>query len=264
MQRQINEMTMLITYQMQTIATMISNTDSSTTTSSNNLDLKRLGTDRKWLSQTSIPSIDEEKIIPQVDAINSRQDTKVLSRSTESIIARYCQIFSVELNKTTTDLHSHADSFVVSDNATILFYTNKTVKVSGFTKVLGDIDNTPILFAEVVYKDETTGVTYRLVINNVLYMKGMEGNLIPLFMMKLSGHWVKKIPKFMTKDPTIKTHVITIDDPELILPLFLKGITSFISTRKPTVEPSRSCIYINLTPNNSDWNPHDMVNADQK
>ena len=81
-------------------------------------------------------------------------------------------------------------------------------------------------------------------------------------MMELSDHWVDKCPKFMTKDPTIKTYFITIDDLELILPLFLKGITSLIPTRKHTVEPSRSCIYINLTPNNSDWNPHDMVNAD--
>ena len=70
----------------------------------------------------------------------------------ESIIARYCQIFSVELNKTTTNLDSHTDSPVVGDNTTILFYTNKTVRVSGFTKVLGDIDNMPVLFAEVAYK----------------------------------------------------------------------------------------------------------------
>ena len=80
----------------------------------------------------------------------------MISRSMEGIIARYFQVSSVETNETTTDLDSHADSPVVGDNAIILFHTNKTVRVSGFTKALGDISKVPVVVAAVAYTDVIT------------------------------------------------------------------------------------------------------------
>ena len=168
------------------------------------------------------------------------QEAVVISRSMEGIIARYFQVSSVETNETTTDLDSHADSPVVGDNAMILFHTNKTVRVSGFTKALGDISKVPVVVAAVAYTDAITGITYLLVISNALYMKGMEGNLIPPFMIRLTGHEVDECPKFMCKQPTTKSHAITIGDPDLIIPLSLKGITSYIPTRKPTVDECKT------------------------
>lgn len=53
-------------------------------------------------------------------------------------------------------------------------------------------------------------------------------------------------------------HIPLICDTELIIPLSLKGITRYIPTRKPTVEESNTCQYIDLTLNTSDWNPHDI------
>ena len=182
----------------------------------------------------------------------------------EGIIVRYFQVPSVEINETTTDLDSHAESQVVSDNATILFYTNKTLLVSGFKKAIGDISKGPVVVAAVVYTDTITGVTYLLVISNTLYMKGMESNLIPPFMIRLIGHQVDEYPKFICKKPTINTHTISINDSELIILLSIKGIASYIPTRKSTVEESKTCQYIDLTPNTSDWNPHDMHYVDQK
>ena len=41
-------------------------------------------------------------------------------------------------------------------------------------------------------------------------------------------------------------------------------ITSYIPTRKPTVEECKPCKYIDITPNTSDWNPHGMDYADQE
>ena len=103
-----------------------------------------------------------------------------------------------------------------------------------------------------------------LVIHNSLYMKGMEVNLIYPFMIRLTGHGVDEYPKFVSEYPTINSYAIKIADPELIIHLYLKGVTIFVPTRKPTVEESKSCIYIDLIPNNSDWNPHDMDYADQE
>ena len=218
-------------------------------------------------SANSASSIEEERVaISDVKAteLHTMQEAGVISRSMEGIIARYFQVSSVELNKTTTDLDSHADSPGVGDNAIILFYTNKTVRVSDFTKALEDINTVPVAVAVVAYTDAVTGVTYLLVISNALYMKRMEGILIPSFMIRLTGHEVDEFPKSMCKQPTTKYHAITISDPELIIPLPLKGITSYISTKKSTVEEYNTCKYIDITPNTSDWNPHDIDYVDQE
>lgn len=74
----------------------------------------------------------------------------------EVIIARYFQVSSVELNEATTDIDSHADSLAVGDNVNILFYTNKTVRVSGFTKALGDINKVSVVVAAIAYTDVVT------------------------------------------------------------------------------------------------------------
>ena len=52
----------------------------------------------------------------------------------ENIIARYYNIFTVIMEETTTDLDKYADSPIVCDNATIIFHTNKTVRVLAFAK----------------------------------------------------------------------------------------------------------------------------------
>ena len=101
------------------------------------------------------------------------QEAGVISGSMEGIIARYFQVSSVELKETTTDLDSHADSPVVGDNAIILFHINKTVRLSYFTKALGDINKVPTVVTAAAYTDVVIGVTYFLVIRNALYMKGM-------------------------------------------------------------------------------------------
>ena len=95
-------------------------------------------------------------------------------------------------------------------------------------------------------------------------MKGMKDNLVPSFMIRLTGHEVDECPKFMCKQPTNKSHAITINDSKLIVPLFFKGITSYIPTRKPTVEEFNNCKYIDTTSNTSDWNSHDMDYAEQE
>ena len=172
--------------------------------------------------------------------MNTMKEAGIISRSMEGIVARYSQVSSVELNETTTDIDSHADSPIVGDNTSILFYTNKTVRVSGFTKALGDINKVPVVVAAVAYTDTVTEVTYLLVISNVIYMKGMDGTLIPLFMIRLIGHEVDECPKFMCKKPLIKTHDISISDPELIIPLPLKGITSYIRLENLRSKRTRS------------------------
>ena len=104
------------------------------------------------------------------------------------------------------------------------------------------------------YTDVVTGVTYLLVIRNALYIKGIKGNFILPFIIRLTGHELDEC----------QSRVISIRNPELIIPLSLKGITSHIPTRKPMVEESKTYQYIDRTPNTSDWNPYDMNYVDQE
>lgn len=81
-----------------------------------------------------------------------------------------------------TELDSHADSPVVGRHAKILSYTGQTANVSGFTKDLGKCLSVPIVTAAVAYNDEYSGLTSILLIHNALYIKSMEHNLVPPFM----------------------------------------------------------------------------------
>ena len=85
-------------------------------------------------------------------------------------------------------------------------------------------------------------------------MKGIDGNLIPPFTIRLAYHWVDEYFKYQCKISLLNTH--TISNPFVSI--------RFIPTRKPTVNESKTCVYINLTPNTSDWNPYCMHYADQE
>ena len=170
------------------------------------------------LLHPSVTSIEEKTTIVQVDVKDSRQNIGVLSASMENIIAKYCQISAVEMEETTTDVDSDADPPMVGNNTTILFHPQKTVRVSCFTKVLANITTVSVVVVVVVYIDSITGVKYLLVINNTLYMKGMDDELIPLFIIRLTDHGVDEYPKFMCKRHTLNIHAITVTDPNVVIP----------------------------------------------
>ena len=72
-----------------------------------------------------------------------------------------------------------------------------------------------------------------IVIRNGLHLKEMKQNLISPFIMRLAGLEVNEQPKFMTINPTTKYHSVYLKENNIILPLAIKGIVSFLPTRKP-------------------------------
>ena len=64
----------------------------------------------------------------------------------------------------------------------------------------------------------------------------MKHNLLSPFIMRLAGLEVNEQPKFMTRNPTTKHHSVYFKDNDIILPLTIKGIVSFLPTRNPTQE----------------------------
>ncbi len=62
---------------------------------------------------------------------------------------------------------------------------------------------------------------------------------------------VNDTPKFLARDPTDKSHALTIDNPAdpaqiVILPLALRGVTSSLNVRAPTLDKWNSDAYRRL------------------
>lgn len=153
-------------------------------------------------------------------------------------------------------MDSHADSPVVGSEALIIRTHDKKVKVNGFTKSLGT-KTVDVVDAALAYECEFTGNIYILIVRNALYFKEMGHNLLAPFIMRLAGLEVNEQPKFMTRKPTICHHSLYFPSKDIRLPLSIKGIVSYLHTRKPTLnEYSNIETHLELTPPFSEWDPH--------
>ena len=64
----------------------------------------------------------------------------------------------------------------------------------------------------------------------------MKHNLLSPFIMRLAGLEVNDQPEFMIRNLTTKHHSVYFKENDIRLPLAIKGIVSFLPTRKPSQE----------------------------
>ena len=91
-----------------------------------------------------------------------------------------------------------------------------------------------IVTVVVAYDCKSTGTTYIMVVNNDLYLKYMEVNLIAPMMMRLAGIEVDECLKFLSCNPAKENHSTYFCDDDLRVPIMLEGIISYFTTRIPT------------------------------
>ena len=65
-----------------------------------------------------------------------------------------------------------------------------------------------VVDAAVAYECEFTGKVLIMVIRNRLHLREMKHNLLSPFIMRLDGLEVNEQPKFMTRNPKTKHHLI--------------------------------------------------------
>ena len=97
-------------------------------------------------------------------------------------------VSSIALNgalDTWTDLDSYVDSHVVGRNALVFETLDITVQVKGFTPSLGT-KTVIIVNVAVTYENLFNNKVIILLIYNAIYVKAMEHNLIPPFIMRLA------------------------------------------------------------------------------
>ena len=102
-----------------------------------------------------------------------------------------------------TELDYHVQSPVVGKKAMILYKTEMTVNVTPFSDDFGMMPEVPVFHAAVAYDCPITGNLTIPIINNALYIRDMEHNLLPPIMMRLNGLLVNEFPKFLCPNPTI-------------------------------------------------------------
>jgi hypothetical protein len=82
---------------------------------------------------------------------------------------------------------------------------------------------------------------------------------------------INDTPKFLARDPTDKSHALTLDDPDhpaqtVALPLALRGVTSLLNVRTPTLNEWNSGAFrqLHLTSETLTWDPTMTQYEDQE
>ena len=90
----------------------------------------------------------------------------------------------------------------------------------------------------------------------------MESNLLCPMQVWMNDIKVDETPKFLTENPT---DIMSCNFWQgcrwykVIIPLSLKGVTSYFPTRKPTKEEFNSCPHFDLTYEAPIWDPHSEI-----
>ena len=153
-----------------------------------------------------------------------------------------------------TELDSHANMPVIGRNSYVINWTGKTVDVSPFAPHYSST-TAELVDAALKYDCPYDGKTYILVVRNAIYLKSMENNLLPPFLLREAGIIINDRPKIHTDDPTTNDHAIIFPTTGFKIQLSLWGVFSYFSTQKPKEDDLLAGFdtYV-LTP--SVWNPH--------
>ena len=116
-----------------------------------------------------------------------------------------------------------------------------------------------IVSAALAYDDPMSGETVILRIHQAVHIPTMQNNLLCPMQLRVNDVEVNDCPKFLHPNPTETTHSIVIHekDDSLIIPLSLKGVTSYFPTRIPTHQENETCRSFNLTFEDPTWDPSD-------
>jgi hypothetical protein len=145
---------------------------------------------------------------------------------------------------------------VLGKQCFIISYSDKYIDVNAFADAVDGLTQVPIVYAAITYDCPYSHKSWLLIVRNVLYVKLMDNNLIPPFILREAGLVVNDKPKIHCEDPTVNEY--TIQDPEtgLFIQLNLDGIFSFFNPRRPTHDDLLYAKAVVITLEGTSWNPH--------
>ena len=154
-----------------------------------------------------------------------------------------------------SELDSHADTCVAGANTTPMWFTEQRVSVSPFIGEYKPLDDIPIASIATAWDNPVDGSTIILIVNEALYFgERMPYSLLCPNQLRYNGLIVNDIPKtFDTKS----THSIIIPG-KLNLPLRMRGVLSYLCTRKPTEQELHACERYELM-SSAPWEPQHLL-----
>jgi hypothetical protein len=152
-----------------------------------------------------------------------------------------------------SELDSHADTCVAGANTVPLWYTDHKVSVSPFIGEYAPLDDVPVATVATAYDSQVDGSTIILIINEALYFGDrMAHSLLCPNQLRDFGIVVKDTPKCYDHSSSFS---IIIPNTDIELPLLMRGVISYIDTRRPTEEELLKCERYELT-SAAPWDPH--------
>jgi hypothetical protein len=129
------------------------------------------------------------------------------------------------------ELDSHADTCVGGSNCVVMEVTNQTVNVSAFTEAHGVMQNIPVVTAAAAFDDEKAGITYILILGQCIYMGDkMNNTLLCPNQLRANGIIVDDCPHHLAPVDHPSSHAIQSPDDDMIIPLLLRGVTSYFTS----------------------------------
>ncbi len=147
------------------------------------------------------------------------------------------------------ELDSHADTCAFNPSGCLVINdTGDTVTVEPFTSQLGDLSEVPICTCAVAYDDPSTGHTYILFFHQSLVIDTIRPHLINPFQIRDCGVTINATPlQHVGTKRSVSNHTILFQDPDLVIPLTLRGVMSGFTARVPTWEEANDHRQVNCT-----------------
>jgi hypothetical protein len=128
--------------------------------------------------------------------------------------------------------------------------------VSAYSEQLDTMENIHIVTAATAWDDLATGTTTILILGQALYMGDkVKTTLLCSNQMRAQGIIVDDVPLHLAPKDKPSSHSIYFPEDDFVIPLSMKGIFSYFSTRTPTWEEIETCKHAKLT-NEFNWDLH--------
>ena len=176
--------------------------------------------------------------------------------------------------ETTLELASHANTCVVGRDALIIHNFDRPMDVRGYDQSLGS-QHYSTVSGVLKYIHPYMGLTYHLVINQAIHKPHLPHHLLCPMQCCINDVIINDLPKFLDPSPSDTSHLIlcplhNYDDDKpvqmIVLPLWLKGVTSYLNVDRPTAEEWTSAVHLRLilTSEHLTWDPHDTSYGQQE
>jgi hypothetical protein len=150
------------------------------------------------------------------------------------------------------ELDSHADTCVAGANTVLIGESQKSVTVRPFSGEYSALKNIPIGTVATAYTVPEDGRVVLLIINQALFFGDrLKNTLLTPNQMRDFGIEVDDAPRQYVAN---SKHSLYVPDSQLRIPLQLRGIFSFLESRKPTQQELDECEHIILT-SDVPWEP---------